>query len=199
MANKKFNRRGNLLIFLFIIAIMLSSYSSYSKFTSMNISSSNSQVAVWSIKVNSEDISNKSRLTNNLQFNIINNSEYIANNKFAPSSEGYFDIIIDTSETEVAVFYSININLESVSSIQGCNVVGYENIVDTNIASTSIPTELNPVINNQISGTIFLSENSNEQVEKFRIYLKWDDTNQIENTIISNVEVPIEIGVEQCN
>lgn len=199
MAIKRSNRRGNLLIFLFIIAIMLSSYSSYSKYTSRNISSSNSKVAVWSIKVNSENIANKSILTNNLQFNIINNSEYIAQNKFAPSSEGYFDIIIDTSETEVAVSYNINIKLESVSSIQGCNLVGYEEITDTNIVPTNIPADLNIVTNNQISGTILLSENSNEQVEKFRIYLKWDDNNQIENTIISNVEVPIEIVVEQCN
>ncbi len=198
MAIRKFKRR-NALIFLFIIAIMLSSYSSYSKYTSSKVAYSNSKVAVWSIKVNTEDISNKSVLTNNVQFNIMSNSAYIASGKFAPTSEGYFDIVLDTSETEVTVNYNIDIKLDTITSLIGCTIAGYEEILDTSNVSTNIPANLNTVENNQISGTILLEENTSEQVKKLRFYLKWDDDSEIENIEDSNVTIPIVITFEQQN
>lgn len=206
MAIRKSRSRFDLLVFLFIIAITLGSYSSYSKYSSSASGSSNVNIAAWNVKVNSEDITNSTTLSEKINFKTISN-EYVAPNKLAPSSEGYFDIVLDTTSAEVAAHYTISIDLSSTSTLGSVSLIGYDDtITDFSIESTSVPNEenLREINDNKIEGDILLDTNTNKgQVKNFRVYLSWNDdenlneTQTVAGSSTTDVEIPITILVEQ--
>lgn len=206
MAIRKTRSRFDFLVFLFIVAITLGSYSSYSKYSSSASGSSKVDIATWNVKVNSEDITNSTTLIEKINFKTISN-EYVAPNKLAPSSEGYFDIVLDTTSAEVAAHYTISIDLSSASSLGSVSLIGYDDtITDFATESTSVPSEenLSEINDNKIEGDILLDTDTNKgQVKNFRVYLSWDDDESLNETqttagsSTTDVEIPITILVEQ--
>lgn len=73
-------------------------------------------LGVWAIKVNDVDISSGGQ---DLKFTIENdqlgyvNSGYIQAGKIAPDGQAYFDILVDPSNTDVSLVYTINIGTDT--------------------------------------------------------------------------------------
>ena len=210
MAIKKRKRSVDLLIFVFIIAIMLSSYSSYSKYVSSVNTSTSVNIATWNVKVNSSDITDGSSLSNSLAFNIINpDTTKVGSGKIAPSSQGYFDITVDTTSAEVAAKCTINIDMSNTSTLEGMNIVGYQKLtsldVEPDINSAIAITPSNNIYS--ISNQEILLSNNQGQVVNYRVYLEWTDngtsnsnqTSAVLNLTQNSLSIPVEILVEQLN
>ncbi len=201
MAIKKKKSSFDFLIFLFVIAIALGSYSSYSKYTSTVSGNSTVNIAAWNVKVNTEDVTDIADLTENISFTPIE-SQYVAEGKIAPSVGGYFDIIIDTSDAEVASTYTININLTVLDSLEGFSVAGYEIYdADDDIPSTvsAIPDNLETASTTSnittITREILLGSDGKGSTETVRVFLDWAESGT--NPSSTTVQIPVQVIVEQ--
>ena len=179
-------------IFLFFVVEI------YARFKSAAAGVGAMEVAIWSIKVNDEDILNKSVLTEKVSFKVLNNI-FTAEDKLAPSCQGYFDIVIDASATEVSSQYEIEIDEIALDllNIKGFKLVGYE--VNPLVVPDFIPTTLNTNLN--IKRTILLNEsNPSLQKETIRIYGEWNDDleSDIEHTDtgINILDVDIDVTIK---
>lgn len=93
----------------FSLCLMSNTYSRYVASTTGNLEVA---FANWQILVNEEDITNNSTSTIEIT-PIVDENEFVANNKLAPSSTGYFDIKIDPSNVDVSFNYTISLNYEN--------------------------------------------------------------------------------------
>lgn len=158
---------------LFCIATVAETYSKY--LTSAN-STSDISIARWRILVNDEDIRNNSDISQVITPIFLPN-ENISNNIIAPTSEGYFDIIIDHSAADVSFNYQIDVTTNEHSSVTDIIATGYS------INGGEIITlEPGDTITNDVPNTTTV------KVINLRIYITWndDETNNMNNEADSN-------------
>ena len=102
-----------LIISLFQIANMYALYKDQIQGDYTNL------LGVWAIKVNGVDISNGGE---NATFTMTEDnltyidSEHVKNQKIAPGTQAYFDIVIDSTNTDVSILYTINMKLDEVTT-----------------------------------------------------------------------------------
>ena len=96
----------------------------YAKYVSSAEANSNINIARWSITINNQDVIQNSNFTNSLS-PVFNNNQYIKENVIAPTSEGYFDIIIDGTNADVSFKYTVTINPISNRTIKDLKIVKY--------------------------------------------------------------------------
>ena len=132
----------------------------YAKYKDEVTKDANIQIARWNIKVNDETINNKTVLSNDIEPTFDEN-EYISSGVLAPGASGYYDIIIDTSDCDVAVTYKIIALNSETSTIKDLIITGYEINLDNNKIE----------YNSSIDGDIKLGDN----LTTIRIYIKWND------------------------
>ncbi len=136
----------------------------YAKYNTSLEGNTNISVARWHILVNNQDVRSNSSATAELT-PIFLGSEHIAPNVIAPTSEGYIDIIIDSSQVDVSFSYSITPEVDKTSSVSDLIVTSY-----------SIDGKENIPINNNKSITDNIYKIDNVNLTTIRIYVKWDDS-----------------------
>ena len=154
----------------------------YAKYNTNVDGVTNISVARWHILVNNQDIRNNSTTSAVLTPTIIANP-HVSENVIAPTSEGYVDLNIDSTDVDVSFSYTITPNVDDSSSVSDLVVTGY----------TLNDGELTTLSNGEsITNNIYLSDNTN--FTSIRIYLKWDDsvTNQMNNTDDANATLSTE-------
>ena len=131
-------------------------------------------IARWKILVNNKDIRNNSDISQTLTPTFLEN-EHIAQNIIAPTSEGYFDIIIDHTAADVSFNYKITSSPNTNSSVSDIVTTGYS----INGGEIIPLTEENNLISNDV---LYSNTNINKIIE-VRIYINWDDseTNKMNN------------------
>lgn len=146
---------------LFCFATINETYAKYNTSLEGNTSIS---VARWHILVNNQDVRNNSSTTAELTPTFLG-TEHIAPDVIAPTSEGYVDIIIDSSQVDVSFSYSITPQVDKTSSVSDLVVTSY-----------SVNGNENILINNNesIKDNIYKVDNVN--LTTIRIYVKWDDS-----------------------
>lgn len=168
-------RLSNFLLFYTFIILFLCFNMTLSKYGAIGKVESKVSIAAWKIKVNNENIetSNTFLLKNNQE----TAGAQTTNNKIAPDSNGYFEIILDLSDTEVSIDYKLEIDT-SILERNGINlqITGYSINGGT----------INQIENNTISGEKILRE-VNGKIIKFteedncNIKIYWTWTADIEN------------------
>lgn len=156
-------------IIVFIVIVTLSLLylfqTSYAKFRKKVVADVNSSIAKWNIKVNNESINGKNKLTNSITPVFIE-TEHSKEGVIAPSSKGYFDIIIDATDVDVSFDYVIKSSVSSESSISDLKAINYT----INPNTSTVQTPYDEV--NGISGSVL--HNSNNTI--IRVYIEWDDS-----------------------
>lgn len=163
MFDKKYLMFIMTLMCLFITMCMVNE--TYAKYVSTATSTTLSSIARWRILVNNDDITLGSTSTT-LITPVFPGSADIRQGVIAPNAEGYFDIVLDGSNTDVSFNYTIDVSVNENSPvnelvatkyrIDGGNDISFEN------GSTSI------------TGTVGLTDQS--RVKNIRVFLKWDDS-----------------------
>ena len=166
----KINDKKFLAIFILVVVLSLfylfqSSYAKYRKQVTGDIQA---RVANWKIKVNNEDIENKTTLTNRIT-PILEENEFVSEGVIAPGSTGYFDITINAEEVDVDFNFEITSEVDENTPLLDLIFYKYT-INDTEYTFEDTGT---------LTGTI----NKNTGDTPIRIYFKWNDdaTNQMNN------------------
>lgn len=165
----------------------------YAKYVSSAEANSNINIARWNITINDQDIIQNSNFTNGLT-PIFENNQFIKEGVIAPTSEGYFDIIIDGSNTDVSFEYTITINPSDNDTIQDLKIVKY----------TIDDIEYNYI--DEINNTI--NHDDEIKIKTIRVYFTWDDdinTQTMDNqadtiaTINGNANYRVSVNLIQKN
>lgn len=159
----------SLTIFL-LTYIMQRTYAKYYKIntlkTSLNISS-------WNIKVNKEDIYSKKELINKI-IPVIEKDPYVSEDKIAPGTSGYCDIIIDSKDIKLPFEAVIKIKENKDYPIKDLKITDYT--INPVAATKKIKNETNE---------IKLSIDNKKPLNTIRLYLSWDDSNK---NIMNDIE-----------
>lgn len=158
--------------FLLLLLFTITIFHTFGRYSKTSTATSNMDIAKWLLKINNETIeSNTSILTSSIQlFNSADNTTNID-----VGDECYFDIVVNPASTEVAVAYTISLDLEDNNSTlpTGTIIQKYEkyNSSDTKLATvevnkTSITIEDSIDLKNQET------ELENTDSVKYRIYCK---------------------------
>ena len=144
----------------------------YSRYVASAKGDIDAQISKWQVLVNDTDITNNTTANVNIK-PVIEENEFIANDTFAPSSKGYFDIIINPENVNMSFNYNVNLNIEN------------ENMPDVLISKYAIIPEsytegddldLILINNNTITNSLLF----NKEIDKFkfeeftiRVFFKW--------------------------
>ena len=84
---------------------------------------------------------------------------------------GYFDLIVDTSEVDLAVKYTVTATLLNTNEIADCKIIGY-----------SFPGQIDTITylndsNTEVQGCVAAEYDSST----IRIYVSWDDNEETES------------------
>lgn len=157
------------LLFLAILAACLSIFhiiEIYAKYVTSASQTTNIPIARWNIKVNTTSIKNNETLSSIIK-PVFAGSEHIASNIIAPTAEGYFDLDLDFSESDVSFSYDISISANSESAVSDLVITGYSIDGSTEIISSEGDTT-------NITDTI--TYNSGITSRSIRVYFVWDDS-----------------------
>ena len=165
------NRKIKILLAILTLLICISQIKqTYAKYTESKEGNTDFTIANWKIIVNDKDITEASSMSSLINPVYIENDN-VANNVIAPQSEGYFDLNIDASKTQVSFKYSIKINTPDDSSVTDLKITGYQ-INDESLVTVNEQSEIANTVN---------YKSSNKTI-KIRVYFKWiDDTSETMN------------------
>ena len=151
------------------ISLMSNTYSRYVSDTTGNIEMT---FARWQILVNTIDITtNKESI---IEFEpIIIENDNVANNTFAPSSQGYFDIEINPSNVDVSFKYLITLTVEN-ENMPDVKITDYALLPEDFIEED--PLTLIPIIENEIENDVYFDNNIEDfefEIITIRIFFEW--------------------------
>ena len=136
----------------------------YAKYITTADASSNFTIARWAFTVNEQDVVSNSDFSNTI-IPVFDTNTNIANGVIAPTSTGYFDVVIDSSEVGVSFDEVITIENDVDSPVTDIVFTGYKKnndaVVTFNGNTTSITT------------THLLGEAVTENT--YRFYIEWID------------------------
>lgn len=153
-----------ILAFLSFVLCIFFIQESYAKYLTSTSEKASMNVARWRILVNNKDIREGST-ANAVIAPVFDGNENIASGIIAPTSEGYFDLVIDATEADVSFKYDINFSVNDDSSVTDLVATKY---------SINNGNTINLDRDNQsISNNVF--HNDNKSPINIRVYVLWDD------------------------
>ncbi len=135
----------------------------YAKYLESKDGNTDFNIAKWKITVNNKDITQAATMTSIITPVYLEN-ENIAQGVIAPGSEGYFDLDIDGTETEVSFRYNISITSSENSIVNDLQITKYQINNDTPITTNGT---------SEISNTV--NYNETNKTVSIRVYFKWID------------------------
>ena len=155
------NRKVILLAgFLCVFLCILTLQDTYAKYTSAVNETTDISIARWRILVNDFDIRSNST-TENLITPVFSGNANIASGVIAPTAEGYFDIVIDATGTDLSFAYTISVSNSDDSPVSDIKVT------NCTLNGTTIP-----FVDDVITGNISLTD---QRVNTIRVYIEWFD------------------------
>lgn len=136
----------------------------YAKYLDTKEGDTDFTIAKWKILVNQQDITEASTMSSLINPVYIEN-EHMKEGVIAPGREGYFDLVIDSSNTEVSFRYDISVTSSENSSVNDLIITGYS-LNDSEIIPVSDQL-------NNLSNIIYYTDTNKEN--KIRIYFQWRD------------------------
>ena len=163
----------------------------YAKYNTSLEGKTNMSVARWHILINNQDVRNNSSTSTELTPTFLG-TEHIAPDVIAPTSEGYVDLIIDSSQVDVSFSYRITPDVDATSSVTDLIVTSYTVNGGDKIAISN---------GQSITDNIYKADNVN--LTTIRLYVKWDDssdskmTNEEDtNASFSNEQAKLKLNIQ---
>lgn len=202
-----------LLIFVTILILLVVIIrGTYSKYTEKAIAVVREDIATWRILINNTDITNEPAATTFLIDDFEwtgDGSEHVVEGKVAPGMKGQFELIIDPTDTQVALSYEIKINKPSVELLDGTTGeinIRFDDIVpqDGKTYTITEDTDGNKVIQRIKTLSEVESTDEDDRVDTLLVKVKWEndeDYNPIDSEIGSiygnQIQMPIEVKAIQ--
>jgi len=222
-----------LLTILVLIMLIISFFqitSMYALYKEKLASEYNTLLGVWAIKVNETDITTSGQVE---EFTITDSqlqyiaSEYIKAGKIAPGGQAYFDIVIDPTNTDVSVIYTIDMDTVATgiydtdkTANATIELISVENYFKLDGEETQTTNEEVYHNGNLYTGVIPISKITQGYKNYIRLYFEWvnDETKnvtdselaanatitetEVEGETVETIEnetiaIPIEINLKQ--
>lgn len=184
---KKQRRFNNFLIFYLILVLVTVVNYSFSKYSATVEGTADIKTAKFNIMVNNKKLGKEEN------FNLVlSSAENTFNNKIAPGSEGYFEIIINPSETHVNLDYEITFDLSKINTEnRTINLTKYS--LDKGNTFIEMPA------NNKINGEIQLKNKetgfTENDIVTLRVYWQW--IQDIINPTFENTTIQVTSIIKQ--
>ncbi len=156
-----------ILITIIIILTSILIGNTVAKYITSASSNADMNIARWQVLVNNTDITSAASL-NNVITPVFPGNENIASGVIAPTAEGYFDIIIDATNTDVSLKYEITTSDNEDSIVTDLVMSGYS--IDGGERQEIIEDENG---NFKVENNILY--NSQDKDITIRVYIKWND------------------------
>lgn len=183
-------------VLIFILTILMSGVliaNSYGLFETNGEANIEQDLAKWVIKINDKIATGNTQSFIIDKFNYDSNG-YINDDKLAPGGNCYFDLVLDATDTNVSVKYTIDFDF---SEVENYNFIE-AHVINMN-GNTIIKTG-----ENQYTGLIDVEDIEENSVNTIRIELLWpnDDENNERDSILGltenlKISVPISINFVQ--
>ena len=159
----RYNKKIIFLIFcVSILLCILTMQETYAKYSTSNNATSNMSIARWRILVNNFDVRNDLSAETVIQ-PVFSGNNNISDGYIAPTANGYFDIIIDATETDVTFDYQISLNQNASNQVVDLVITGYSldngEVINCN--------------NSNITGTI--NKTDANKTKQVRVFVTWND------------------------
>lgn len=166
--------------FIALIICITQIQQTYAKYIDVKEGNTDFTIAKWKILVNNQDITDSSTMSSLINPVYIENDN-IKDGVIAPGSEGYFDIEIDSTNTEVSFTYTITLSNTDENNIKDLKITGY-----SQNGSAIIPLD-NQI--NSITDTVYYTDTN--RLDTIRIYFTWLDGNgeTMDNTSDTNASI----------
>lgn len=136
----------------------------YAKYTKSVDGTAGISVARWRILVNNENIRTGSLAASTIT-PVFAGDTHTASNVIAPTSTGYFDIVIDSTGTDVSFTYNISVSPSASSNVTDIVTTGYSVDGGTTVNFSTYNTD--------ISDTVLYGSTSSRTI---RIFVMWNDS-----------------------
>ena len=132
-------------------------------------------------------------------------SDYVKSQKIAPGAQAYFDIIIDPTNTDVSVLYTLHIKLEEVT-VAHLKLLNVENHFQKNGETEQIVNEnvYTDTTNNMHEAIIPIEKINDKYLNYVRLYFEWEDiaeNNETDSALgqteNAKINIPLEIQLKQ--
>lgn len=153
----------------------------------------NNPIGQWNIKLNEILVSSIVEESLTIDDFVYDINDNVRDGYIAPGSSGYFDLVLDTMGTDVAVKYAISVDLSQIEN--------------ENITLSVVPETNGMVINNEDGiyfGVLSLDDITNNSQIILRIMITWNDDvvydeqdTELGVVLNTKLEVPISVSVEQ--
>ena len=163
-------------------------------------------LGVWAIKVNGVDISSGEK---NLKFTMTeDNLKYIESanvkdNKLAPGRQACFEIIIDPTNTDVSILYTLNIKLSEIDEAK-MSLVKVENYFQKQDETEQITNETVYTGIESHKAVIPIAKINEKYINHVKLYFEWtnvEENNESDSilgaTESAKISVPLEINLKQ--
>ena len=185
--NKKRNIKFQSIVILLVVFFAINMFYTLGRFSNTVFGNTSLTIAKWFLLINNEQISGNTTVLSSAT-PLVNSNDGTTN--IDVGDECYFDITLNPSTTEVAVNYTISIDLTDASSTlptgtkikkyEKYNIDGTQLISTTNVNATSLT--INDNMNLANSGVALASSDA----VKYRIYCQMPDfANLVQNTALS--------------
>ena len=202
----RFKTMKKLYFLIFFAAVLFLSYEiadSYAKYASSANGTLEKQAGAWVIRINNENVVasgiERTFSINSLEYPL---NEYVLENKMAPSSSGYFDIVIDPTGSSTAVVYDVTLNFDELDISDSINFDSAYKVIN----GTETSTGLVRTGENTYSGIITLTEVKASTATRLRFYIEWEEDgtgqNDADDSVLGlsrnvTLSIPVTVVVRQ--
>lgn len=141
--------------------------STYAKYVTSADANANITIARWNVLINNQDVKNNSDFSSKITPVFAGNNN-IAANIIAPTSTGYFDIIVNGNNSDVSFTYTITLSNDTNTKVTDLKLVNYT--LDGGTATN--------FVDNKITGDVLL--NDSNKTHTIRVYVMWNDDSSTE-------------------
>jgi len=182
---KKFQKIAFLLTLISLCLCIYVIKDTYAKYITNANGNAELQIARWKIIINNQDVEQNSNLTSAIT-PVFEGTNDIAANVIAPTAEGYFDLLIDASNTDVSFDYEITTSDNENSSVSDIVLSAYSLNDGT---KQDIETEDGQL---KLTGTV--NRTDENKSFKIRVYLEWNDDTDNGATMDNQADTGATIG-----
>ena len=163
-------------------------------------------LGVWAIKVNGVDISSGEE---NLTFTMTeDNLQYMPSNsvkdgKIAPGRQACFEIIIDPTNTDVSILYTLKIKLREITEAK-MSLVQVENYFQKDGSTDEVTNETVYTGTESHTAVIPIGKINEKYINHIKLYFEWsnlEENNESDSTLgatdSAKLSVPLEINLKQ--
>ena len=163
-------------------------------------------LGVWAIKVNRVDISSGEE---NLTFTMTeDNLQYMPSNsvkdgKIAPGRQACFEIIIDPTNTDVSILYTLKIKLSEITEAK-MSLVQVENYFQKDGSTDEVTNETVYTGTESHTAVIPIGKINEKYINHIKLYFEWsnlEENNESDSTLgatdSAKLSVPLEINLKQ--